>query len=129
MTNKQVNILQLNKLRKDAKEKIYNKLINGEYTATIDIITHGRVYKDCDVLFTGDNHHESDLCISHFGYNFYVRANRAINGKRYKTFGACIGALKKLIKSKFDVPTCSSNLRIYNSNPSWYGENIFNIEV
>jgi len=129
MTSKQVKILKLNKLSNDVKEKIYNKLIKGEYTATIDIFTEHKKYYDVDVYFAGDNHHESDLCISHFGYNFYARTPQAVKGKRYKTFGRCISALNKLINSYFGNVQSISNLRIYNTNPSWYGKNIFNVEV
>lgn len=119
-----VKVLQLNKLSKQAKENIYNKLIEGDYTAEIDLITHQRKYSGCDVLFAKDNHHESDLCVSHFGYNFYFRTNRAVKGYRYKTFGNAISSLKKLIKNRCDIPTYYSNLRIY-----YMGTNIFNIEL
>lgn len=119
-----VNILQLNKLDKQVKENIYNKLIEGDYTAEIDLITHQRIYNACDVLFARDKYHESDLCVSHFGYNFYFRTNRAIKGTRYKTFGNAIAALKRLITNHFNVPVGYSNLRIY-----YRGTNIFNIEL
>ncbi len=119
-----VKILQLNKLDKQVKESIYNKLIEGDYTAEIDLITHQRKYSGCDVLFAKDRHHESDLCVSHFGYNFYFRTNRAIKGTRYKTFGRAIAALRKLIRDRLDIPTWNSSLRIY-----YMGTNIFNIEL
>jgi cupin superfamily acireductone dioxygenase involved in methionine salvage len=119
-----VKILQLNKLDKQVKESIYNKLIEGDYTAEIDLITHQRKYSGCDVLFAKDRHHESDLCVSHFGYNFYFRTTRAIKGTRYKTFGRAIAALRKLIRDRLDIPTWNSSLRIY-----YKGTNIFNIEL
>jgi hypothetical protein len=121
-----VKILRLNELDKQVKENIYNKLIEGDYTAEIDLIRHQRKYSGCDVIFAGDNHHESDLCVSHFGYNFYFRTNRAVKGDRYKTFGNAISSLKRLIKNRCrcDISTCYSNLRIY-----YKGTNIFNIEL
>lgn len=121
-----VKILQLNKLDKQTKENIYNKLINGDYKAEIDLLTHDRCYKGCDVIFTRDNHHESDLCVSHFGYNFYFRTTRAIKGTRYKTFGRAIAALRKLIRDRLDIPTWNSSLRIYDCITDVH---IFSIEL
>lgn len=120
-----VKILNLKKLSIKNGNAIYNKLIEGDYKAEIDLFTLRRDYKHCDVLFAGDNRNDSDLCISHFGYNFYTRPQRFIRGGlRYKTFSRALGALKRHLSSRFDTLTNTSNLRIY-----YNGTNIFNIEL
>lgn len=117
-------VLQLNKINQTAKENIYKKLISGDYTAELDIHTKSKTMRSCDVMFAGDRRHESDLCVSHFGYNFYFRPDRMIEGKRYKTFGNAISSLKRVIHNNVNELLLTSDLRIY-----YRGVNIFNIEL
>ena len=121
---KSVKRLELKRLSSEAKENIYKKLINGDYTSEIDIHTKRKIMGSCDVMFAGDRHHESDLCVSHFGYNFYFRPERMITGKRYKTFSNAISSLKRIINNNVNELLSISNLRIY-----YRGVNIFNIEL
>lgn len=117
-------ILKLNKLNPTAKENIYKKLIEGDYKAEIDLYTKSKNIMGCDVMFAGDRTHESDLCVSHFGHNFYFRPNRMIEGRRYKTFSNAISSLKKVIHNNVNELLLTSDLRIY-----YRGVNIFNIEL
>ena len=121
---KHVNILQLNKLNPTVKENIYKKLIDGDYTAEIDLYTKTKNITGCDVMFAGDSHHESDLCVSHFGHNFYFRPDRMIEGKRYKTFSNAISSLKRVIHNNVNELLLTSDLKIY-----YRDVNIFNIEL
>lgn len=108
MTYKTVNTLQLNKINATAKEQIYTKLLNGIYEAEITIDA-GRDKPDLysvDVEFLNN-----DCCISSWSLNFYVRTNKAVKNERYKTFGNCLTALKKLA-NKYNIKV-KSNLRIY----------------
>lgn len=118
------NTLQLNKLNPTAKENIYKKLISKDYYAEIDLYTKSKHIMGCDVIFAGDRTHESDLCVSHFGYNFYFRPDRMIEGKRYKTFSNAISSLKRVIHNNINGLLSTSNLRIY-----YRGTNIFDIEL
>ena len=120
---KLLRVLNVKKLPKDAREKIYNKLINGDYHAEIDINTQYKYMSGIDVLACGDRYHESDCGLSHFGYNFYCRTNRAIKGTRYKRFTGYLAALKRLIKTRFNNLISASNIRVY-----YKGIEIFVIE-
>jgi len=120
---KMIKVLDMKKLPQEVQEKIYNKLINGDYYAEIDINTQHKYMSSVDVLIAGDRHHDSDCGLSHFGYNFYCRTNKAIKGTRYKKFTGYLAALKRLIKNYFNDLICTSNIRVY-----YKGIEIFVIE-
>lgn len=95
---KLVKTLQLNKLTAIQKENIYNRLLtNNNWHAEIKIFLDGEYYCMPDVQF-----YKNDLCISHFGKNFYYRTKKAVNGERYKNFGDAITQLKRLIKGHYN---------------------------
>lgn len=131
-TKKTVNTLQLNKIGTDAREQIYLKLLSGIYTAaiTIDI---GRDKKD---LYNIDAEFmNNDCCLSSWTLNFYTRTNKAVKSERYKTFGHCLAALKKLARKRHIK--IISNLRIYkkvnfkydDGTKDFYNCHLFSIEL
>lgn len=132
MANKTVNTLQLNKINAIAKEQIYTKLLNGTYEAEVTIDT-GR---DKPNLYSVDAEFlRNDCCISSWTLNFYVRTNKAVKSERYKTFGNCLTAFKKLAKNNNIKIT--SNLRIYkkvnfkysDGTRDFYNCHLFSIEL
>lgn len=114
-----VNIIQLEKLNKKQKELLLNELYNGDLKIEIDIFTSNKNYTGVDITFMDYN--KPDLCVNHFGYNFYFRTNKAIKCEKYKTLGQAIGALKRLFK-KHNINQ-TSNLRFYKN-----GYNVFNLQ-
>ena len=106
-----IRTLKLNNINNNAKELIYKNLLNNKYSAqlTIDI---GRQNKSdrhvIDVEFNGN-----DCCLSSWALNFYCRTQKAVKQERYKTFGSCLSALKRLAKNH--GINIVSNLRIYKS--------------
>lgn len=132
MSYKTVNTLQLNKINAVAKEKIYKKLLDGFYTAeiTIDTGTNKPNLYSVDVEFLND-----DCCISSWSLNFYMRTHKAVKNERYKTFGNCLAAFKKLAKQNNIKIT--SNLRIYRNinfkysdgTKDFYNCHLFSIEL
>lgn len=124
--NKFVKILQLNKLTAQQKENLYKRLLsNSNWHAEIDIFLDGAYYCSPDVVF-----YDNDLCVSHFGKNFYYRTQKAVNKKRYKNLGDAITQLKRLIKNHYTCKVSYSNLKIYYRNKiSSDYKNVFNIQL
>ena len=123
---KLVKILQLNKLTKQQKENIYNRLLtDNHWHAEIDIFLDGAFYCTPDIEF-----YNNDLCVSHFGKNFYYRTQKAVKKERYNNLGDAITQLKRLIKNYYNCRVSYSNLKIYYRNKiSKNYKNVFNIEL
>lgn len=116
MKNKVLRILNLKTLSKDIKEKIYQKLLNGKYEATIML----------------DGKHEAqvkiknnDLCLSSWNLNFYIRTPKAVKSERYKSLDYAISNLYKMIKRETNYTY--SNICIYYDS-YLFGKPIFYIE-
>lgn len=132
MGNKTVRTLQLSKLSKQAKEKVYVKLLKGFYDAqvTIDIGKDKKNLYSIDAEFMNN-----DCCLSSWTLNFYTRTNKAVKGERYKTLGNCLTALKRLAKDR--RINIVSNLRIYkrvyfrydDGKKDFYNCHLFSIEL
>ena len=129
---KTVKLLDVNKLSHQAKEKIYQKLLSGFYTAQLTI----DVGKDKKDLYSIDaDFMSNDCCLSSWTLNFYTRTNKAVKGERYKTLSHCLTALKKLAKNKHI--NIVSDLRIYkhinfkydDGLKDWYDCHLFSIEL
>lgn len=98
MIKQYVRGLDINKFKPETLEHFYNKLLvnscNYKYEITTNLIP---VQKDMRTITEVDLQFDSnDCCISHFGYNFYIRTKQAVKGKRYKTFKIALRELQKL---------------------------------
>lgn len=98
MMTQYVRGFDINKFKPETLEHFYNKLLtvcyDCEYRITADLIPVQKdipLIKDVDIEF-----YDNDCCISHFGYNFYIRTNQAVQGRRYKTFKIALRELQKL---------------------------------
>ena len=70
-----VREFDINKFKPETLEHLYNKLLevcyNCKYRITTNLIPLQKdilLIKDVDIEF-----YDNDCCISHFGYNFYIR--------------------------------------------------------
>lgn len=98
MTTQYVRGFDINKFKPETLEHLYDKLLEVSYKCkyriTADLIPIQKdipLIKDVDIEF-----YDNDCCISHFGYNFYIRTKQAIEGKRYETFKIALRELQKL---------------------------------
>ena len=98
MIKQYVRGFDIDKFKPETLEHLYNKLLtifwNCKYRITADLIPLQKdipPIKGVSIEFC-----DNDCCISHFGYNFYIRTKQAVKGKRYKTFKIALRELQKL---------------------------------
>ena len=57
-------------------------------------------YSDTFDIDLTDNKGIPDCCISHFGYNFYIRTPKGLKEGKYKDIKSMFYAIKKVFKNK-----------------------------
>lgn len=113
MIKQYVRGLDINKFKPETLEHFYNKLLvnscNYKYEITTNLIP---VQKDMRTITEVDLQFDSnDCCISHFGYNFYIRTKQAVKGKRYKTFKICTRTSERVHLTKVQIANCYHTYR------------------
>lgn len=102
MSNKLLYTLNLKKLSKEVKEKIYQKLLNGTYRASMRL--DGKYKASIDF-------ENNDLCLNSWQLNFYKRTPKAVKYERYKTLDYAIAEVYKMITRRTHY--IGSNICIY----------------
>lgn len=115
----EATVFNLNSIPNGVKQALYNLLLKGKLTAEMNLMPPSGVPYLVHVDFN-----DNDLCVSSFTRNFYIRTPHAVKRKRYKSFGAAVAAMKRIVNSRLTDKIVSS-LRIYNKD----GWHLFSIEL